>query len=76
MAKKNHIDKSDISVKRVYPYGKHESHIFYWASEDEALTFTDMTGSQGYWLCDQTERAYRFDEDKRIMVWDNETNCC
>lgn len=64
----------NIKVKKIYPYGLHENHICYWASEDESLTFTDKLGSQGYWQCDQTEDAYQFDEKNKTMIWDTEVN--
>lgn len=65
----------NIPVKRVYPYGKHESHVYYWASLDESLTFTDKEDSQGYWECDQTGKAYQFDHDTETMVVDLYYNC-
>lgn len=64
----------DIMVKKVYPYGKHESHIYYYASTDEQFTFTDKESSQGYWECDQTGVAYQFDYDNMTMVYDTENN--
>lgn len=55
-----------IKVERIYPYGKHESHIWYWASLDEKFTFSD--DDEWEYQCDQTGDCYCLDQEESIMI--------